>query len=288
MKPLTVVKFIDEHGGLKAQLTAMRAGEILNNVKKPQLHTKEMVHRTPESSEEYSETDYVDEVTIGKDGGLYSKLRFKREPIRGYADVDTIWITAFYKRLFHIFIRNFSKANLLKKASMILGLPYYAEMMPEWFEHIFSMSNALLKDEHYSQPVKEIRRVLKGKYDQNLVDAFTLVLEYDSAYRYRFQDLVVGYNRNNGIVKEVMIMVDKIIERENPPHSKEKWAKFRTPIRLLTFIFRKRIKQFFDELNLDEIKLSKEDTYFLCLYNIYNCNGWDWDKKQEYLKETYK
>lgn len=282
-----MITFLDLESQLLSIARQEKACLLLKNAKKEQLHQKERHIQTPEDAIKNREGDVITDIVLAEDGSLRTKFSKHSEFVMGYADGETVWLTAIYKRIFHIFIRNFKDLSLWGKIMTVLSVKYYWKIMPEWFEHIFSMNNALLKDEYWLPCVKEIRRLLTRKMDTNVIDAISAVVEYDAAYRYRLQDIIVLYDKDKSIVKNVDKMLKTLIEREVLPHSKEKWRKWILPIKVFSFLYRKQIKEVLDSMSIEKVKLNKNDTYFICQFNIYNCHGWDYEQKKKYIKENY-
>lgn len=282
-----VISFWQQHETLIMRARAEKQMQILQKIKKKQLHTQDKVIRgIDETGKEGDETDVVIDMRI-EDGVVKTYLQNKKEPIRGYSDIETIWVTAYYKRLLHIYIRNFKAMSLWGKIITILSAPYHYRILPEWFEHIFSMNKALLEEEYWLPVVKELRRVLKGKLNQSIIDAFILVVEYDAAYRLPLQDILMEYKKDQPIRKEVMRLFNLLIERTVPPHSKEKWEKWKPMLKIALLIKGKFIKSILDSIDLNKIALSKEEIYHVSLFNIYNIRGMNWEAKKAYLQANY-
>jgi hypothetical protein len=119
---------------------------------------------------------------------------------------------------------------------------------------------------------------LKGKLDESFIDAITLVLEHDSAYRYRFQDIIVNLNKyelTRNSKKELCRLMDMLIEREEGRLS-DKWEKVKKFAEIaLSFPtkIRRELVKILVELNLEELKFSKEDIYWTDYYYSYKFGG---------------
>lgn len=237
------------------------------------------------------------DVSIAPDGTLLSWIHTLKEPIRGYAHPSAIKLTAIYKRLIFQVIESVSRQSNWQKVLTVVGLGNVMHVLDDWFEYVFMMYPVLLKDEHYCQPVKELRRALRGKVKDNLLDAITLVVECDSAYKYRFQDILplldqaklTGYFSTT---KELKRLIDILKERDSAQESQPvKYEKLKKVIGIVLLLpkARKTIEDILKEVNLEEIKLSKEDICFTNTYTVYKIGGRSWEeRKQENINNGNK
>jgi hypothetical protein len=194
-----------------------------------------------------------------------------KEPIRGYADAQTVILTATYKKLFTFIAEDFKRRSWLGKIITLLYWKRSAKIWSQWFGYIFSIQPCLLKEEYWSQPIKELRRVLKGKIDDNLVDMISLTLEFDAAYRYRLQDILGELNKKEDIGKEIDRLFNIYLKREEMGITgKMKIFKMILKIALWLPKVRKMVEKIVKDLKISEVKLSKEDIYWtnqICTYN---------------------
>lgn len=256
---------IDFCSGLKQQLAMRRAQEIV-------AQSKETPRMTAESMATSTDRLQVDYVELAKDKTFRMFIKGAKEPIRMYPDINTVWFTAYYKRFIPLIIESLSKQGVIKKIITLLAIKYNFGIIPLWFKHIFATYQTTLKEEYYSQPVKEVRRVLKGKIDGYLLDAICLILEYDSGYRYRFQDIIMELNISKMIAdpaKEICRLLDILTFREGLGKAidkSSKWQKIKRMIKLVFFFcpkIKKTVVSIFTELNIDEIAFDKCDTYWI-------------------------
>jgi len=256
--------FIDYYDVIRKKLEVEKAQEIMKRIRKQPRLVPEEYKATKDSME-------IERVELAEDKTLRMYVKDGKEPIRMYPDIQSVWFIAYYKRFIPLMIHSLSGMSLPKKIITLLAIKYNFHILPKWFEHIFSTYQPTLKDENYSQPVKEVRRVLKGKLDDSLLDALILILEYDSGYRYRFQDVMMELNKENltNPAKEIIRLIDILTFRDYGEDiesaEKSKWGRMKKLIRLV-FIFcpkiKKQIVAILRDINIDEIKFSKEDIYW--------------------------
>ena len=251
--------FLDAVQGLKNALVISEKNEIFRRSKKIKEKVEDIYFNDPARQ-------MVDRVAVGEDGAFRTYVQGDKEPIRFYPDGKTVWVIAHFKRFIPLIIQNLNSMGWIKKIMTALSLWWNLKVASEWLEYYLSTSDVLLKDDSYSQPVKEIRRVCGVlKIDQNFLDAISLIVEFDSAYRYRVQDIISELNKENLIKnpkKEILRLLDIINSRErtfNP-----RWNQIKKIVKVGMYIpkFRKTIVSFLKEINIDEIKFSKEDIYW--------------------------
>jgi len=278
---------------VKARLTLEKQAEILEKIKKPFYDVANGANKlSPTTHLNRDDCKIIVDLKLAEDGTLRTYLKGEPEPVRFYSQHSTVWLVAMYKRLIPLLIKRFITSGWINKIATILFLKYNIKLFSDWFHYIFYINPILFKEEHYSQPVKEIRRVLKGKIDENFIDAISLVLEHDSAYRYRFQDIIVCLNKvllKQNPAREICRLMDIIIEREEA-RMNHKWKSVKKFIKLALFFptkYRKLLVEIMGEINLEELKFSKEDTYWAGEYQSYNFGGKTLEKRKLENKLKY-
>jgi len=268
--------FIEYFESIKAELSIKKQAEILRSIKKKIENSEEEMLAKIRDDED---SGYITDLVIADDGSVRTYLKDRKEPIRAYADTFTVSTTTIYKHFVPLIIRNLLKIGWFGKGITILALYLNKNIVAEWLGRIFAITPILLKDEHWSQPVKEIRRVLKEKFDINIVDAVCLAVEYDSAYKNRLQDILPLLDKSKltgyfSTLKELSRLLDILSERDYDFMS-EKWKQIKKFIKLLLLIpsIRKKLVSILKEINLDEIRFSKEDIYWINQFGTYRYQG---------------
>jgi hypothetical protein len=266
--------------------------KLLAKIKKPIVKEKTL----SENIGNDGESAWINKINFFEDGKPKKNLKGLVEPVRGYADIKTVKIVSIYKRFIPLLAKSLSQQNIFKKIITLLAIKYnFSYILPEWFELLFSTGQFLLKDEYYIQPVKELRRVLKGKINQNLLDAITLIFEYDDAYRFRLQDVIVELDKSKLDMlftarKEIIRIFDILAERDTQGDGGQtnKWQKMKKMVNIVLWLRPKLLSQIIEilkDLNIEEMRMSKEDIYFSNRYVVYKCRGLDWEtRKQENIK----
>jgi hypothetical protein len=127
-------------------------------------------------------------------------------------------------------------------------------------------------------------------------DLVCIYVEYDSAYRWRFQDTLSNLNKGEFLknpVKEITRLLDLLISRENEVSEdvgsiKNKWKMIKSFLKIAYWYLKifdrkllKKICQIVSNINLEEIKLSVEDIYWANKNQSYNSRGLSWEARQE-------
>lgn len=260
--------FLDLLEGLKAELIMEKQANLLYRMKKDNAHTANPAQTAKDKR-------YILDVKLAEDGTVRTYLSDSELPVRNYPDRASVLLVANFKRLAMELILSLKRQNWFERIITLLAIKNNFDILPGWFEYQFDWQQVLLKEKHWSQPIKEVRRVLKGKINEHLIDAISAVLEYDSAYRYRFQDIVAELNKNNGVVKELKRLLTITAEREVDSWQKEKWNSLKFLVNALYLMpkTRKLIREIIQEVNIDEIKFSKEDIYWTRTAKNYNYGG---------------
>jgi len=242
----------------KSYISPQRMMEIVSGMRRTPVAVMINIENLPEDAKK------VRDLKLAEDGTVRCYLEDDPIPLRFFAEQEAVNVVTTYKNLF----ARLAKSGLIGMITIWVNKKVWSL----WFAKLFSINNVLLKDEHWSQPVKELRRVLKGM-DENILNAISLVFENDMAYRYRLQDIVGELNKNNPTIKEVNRLLDIMIERElaNPLPL---WKKFRKHTWLFRIYGLKQIKKIIKDINIEEIKFNEEDLHWIKLNKSYNwCGG---------------
>jgi len=147
------------------------------------------------------------EVVLPKEGGIESYLEGEKQPYPGYPDYTTVYAIEAVKRTLRTLIE--SLAVMMKKhrvLKFILLARDIKRLVPKWLKlGFYIIMRHRLKPKVYSHAVREIYRVLniaierdsrpemKEKFVQAR-DLICVILEFDDAYRFIFQDIFSELN----------------------------------------------------------------------------------------------
>lgn len=236
--------------------------------------------------------------------GCLCYLEDERYPMRGHLLDTQVAQAVSFKRAIPLAVRfimgkgEFTNGSWLKKALKLLSIrlnyPLYIQ-----FVH-FALAENFLDVDRYSQPIRELYRVFPQEWAKER-DIICFILEYDMAYRYRFQDIVSLLDKEafrKNPLKEINRLFEIMISREVVPGvTKEerdfmldkKWIFMQKIANIYLKVFGKnlvkKLRAIVEDINLDEIKSSPEDKYWQAGYKDYNFRGLTYEIRQK-LKMT--
>lgn len=211
-----------------------------------------------------------------KTGGALTFLRDRAEPDRGYPSGEHIQMACAVKKTIAFTIQLWRKSNIIDKAIILLSAKIWINLIIDLF--YFTTKDFHLPFEKLSQPVKEVWRWIKW---EKLRDLICFVLEFDTAYRFRFQDIMAELQRwamKEQPLRELNRLFNILIERENyADNMKPKWRFIKYAVLTYLLLHRRTLKElqtFLANINTEEIAFSREDIYWTSqFYNDYNFRG---------------
>lgn len=165
----------------------------------------------------------------------------------------------------------------MRKATISYAIYAYSEMCVS----IFKRLGVNMKTEYYCDVVREIKRVAAlPEYNDHTAQMFIQVvcnvLEYDDAYRYRFQDLMAEVDR-----KEIVSRPGKELARIlriGASRGSGTRAKMNSFAKLFPYLFMlKEVKEpfvsFVSKLDFDKLMLDEIDNYRCLIWGGYDFGG---------------
>ncbi len=200
-------------------------------------------------------------------------------PIRGAFQPDRVEAVRQFKHAIPVISRSFKKHKFSTALFVFLNWKDILE-----FLHHGMIKACYSNPENYSQPVREVYRVMSGRgiHITMARDILCAILENDTAYRYRFQDIVSNLDQpffKNYPRYETKTLIELFEKREHGGNFKEiSILKI-----IINFLPMKAFKEIVGDLKLSEILLSKEDKYWTDIgYLEYDFGG------EEYIKRIVK
>ena len=213
------------------------------------------------------EVSIIDDVRL-EGNKIVTEIRGFDYPQKGFSDMETVVITAIYKKFIPLIVKSLRNQNWLQRIITVSAIYFNQEVISKWFETLFSFGSYLLKEEFYQESTQELRRVLKKYFDINIVNAITLIFEYDNAYRYRAQDILplIDKEKLKGYFltrKEILRVFDIYLEKDG--ECRVKMTEFKKILQVLLFIpqINKLARNIIKDLNMDKIKFDEADKYWV-------------------------
>lgn len=237
---------------------------------------------------------------LDKGGLVY--MKDEAYPMRISASYEKVVTVVTAKKIMAVIANTIRDEGIFKNLFLVLGI------MQSWQVYVIWIHNFLkgaLQDnpDRYSQPVREMYRAFNSVFGESqpitpimrMRDIVCAILEYDTAYRYRFQDIVSELNKENfnkNPHKELKRLISILSVRENVAgdeqsrlHGTLKILKivpfFLLYLRIFGRNFWKGIQKIVNEMDINEIKPSVEDTYWMNKHTDYDFRGIDKYKRTE-------
>lgn len=273
------MRFGDFAEAIVMQLKDQRATEVL-------AQRFLVVYKPVEFQPKDRENAQIEDIKFGEDGGIRTYLKGKPYPARFHSEGRVMDSIAAYKKILPLIARNAKGFNAL---ITLLFLKGNLNIFNDWFKRYFELYPIRCKEEHYSTPVRELRRVLKDYFNNipYVLDAISVILEFDSAYRYRFQDIAMEINKvefNKKPLKEIKRLTDLWTEREVTKSGIYSLRKLFPLFRVYLMFSPKKVKLLKDiinNVNIDEIKFNEEDEHYIKYYGDYNFLGKSYESRNK-------
>ena len=229
---------------------------------------------------------YEECVIKPEDGGTFTKFYGCSILLKGEIDNETIDKLAVVKRsivatlslvssfpfiLFVPFLILWKECVLKESIRWIVRI-YRADLIKKQLPHI-----------RFNRMEREVIRVF-GVFARNVKDEYykneiidlgylvAMVLQFDSAYRFPFQD---AFN------KDIRLFMRTLLERENGIRIKWVWIDRILKIVLLSPKIRRFVNEFLGEFNEKEIRLDEADWYYCLRRHRYNYGGLTYEERMK-------
>lgn len=214
-------------------------------------------------------------------GGMLSHLEGMSEPFRGFPYAEFVDVIDKLKKLGRGLLSGFyhlvwKKTNKLKLLSLLPAFWMFRKLLKAT---LYSTHRVIqrykIKPNKHCQCVRELYRVFNLEMEEDtsieslelkaqIRDILCMILEFDNAYRFRFQDIMTEFDKKNFLkkpLKEFKRLFGLLIEREKVQEVKDTWFLFKMILNYLRFNkqLRKIIVDVFSILNIEELKFTKED-----------------------------
>lgn len=224
----------------------------------------------------------LEKVVFPKGGGILTYLRGYKEPYRGFPYFEMVERVDDIKKISKkVFSRIYHDTKGIKRLKLLFLFPMLRTIINGFrYALWFHTSKFKMRIKRYSQPMREIYRVWNTLGDSEEIkewrDIVCMILEFDNAYRYRVQDILSELNKETlkkNPLKEILRLMDLLIERELEEGVQNKWKEMRDLGGFYLRIARgllSMVQEFLLEINLEEVKFSKEDLYFCVMRTDYD------------------
>jgi len=236
---------------------------------------------------------FITRVVLPKEGGVLTYYSDTDHPFKGFNYGETVEAVDEVKKMLMAVIYGFFENLFKNKIKAIIGLIFLKREIIEMIKEIiikadFGIRRVRQKPNRYCQAVRDVfstativadRYAKDGREKQffySMRNLMCMILEYDDAYRYPFQDIVSRLDKKaarKNIVKELKRLIDIYLKKDHRGTDR-KFKVFRKLLFLLHLNrrFKKMITDFFVGLDLEKVKLDDDDKYYAKMKKNY-----DWD-----------
>lgn len=234
--------------------------------------------------------DYQYNFKFDEKKGALTYLKGRYMPMRIYPNHDSVMISGVFKKIIPYSFRILSRTGIFGKIGFVLSVKWLIKLYIEIV--YFALQNYFLQTQYYSQPVREIYRVLTGLVDDKLKDIICYYVEYDMAYRYRLQDILACLDKEalkKKPIVELKRLLDILCKRESYPDKMEDYGMAKKWKRIFSFVFwvmvfnskiKKLIVDILLNINLEEVAFSEEDICWTNYYEDYNFRGMNYQQRE--------
>ena len=243
-------------------------------------------------SEVPTDTNALTKVEFPEEGGVLTYMTNHPYPYRGfpyYEFVEKIDLIKKISRgtlsgLYHS-IKHRNKLRLLLMFPLIFMARDLISTATRTFHRMIERSR--IKSNRYSRAVRAIYAAFDTpRVNEDLEtlelrlmlkDIVCTILEFDNAYRFRFQDVIVELDKNNlkkNTIKELLRLMNLMTSREQTQEVKDTWRLLVMGVKYYLRFDRKLQKMIADilsNLDLNQVALTPEDEHFAGQRKDYKC-----------------
>lgn len=199
--------------------------------------------------------------------------------LRGATDPRVIDSVALTKRAILSFLRSFP------------FLLFFPKRLTHWIAEVYRADLGTKEPKQFSRPFEEILRVggllvsnLKNKEDALACLKCFVMLLSDSAYRFRFQDIIGNLHKAalGNVRKEVLLLLHLGFLRER--NSNGMFDKWNLAYRLASVVLlvpsaRRFVRRFLEELDVERVQIDSDDWYFCLNRKEYDFSGMSYEDR---------
>ena len=240
-------------------------------------------------SEKPTDNNALTQVEFPEEGGILTHMTNHEYPYRGFPYFEFVDKIDTFKKLSRGILSGLYHSLKGSKLKLLLAFPLLFVCKDLVSAGLYTYHNLIVrlrvKSHLYSTAIRELYRVFdlpREKEDLKtlelrmmLKDLFCMVLEFDNAYRYRFQDIIVELDQGaikKDTVKELLRLLDVMSPRENDQKVKDTWYLFKLVVRFYLKFDKRLTKMLADVLSNIDLKLvalTPEDKHFSCQRSDY-------------------
>ena len=174
----------------------------------------------------------ISKVLFPEEGGVFTCFEEVKHPVKGFCYGETVETVDEVKKTMMSFMTGFFDSMSQSKVKAIMFAIFFRKTFTAIAKKFvvqldYRMRRVLQKPERYCICAREFYRVFnlmatwypeQAKEINSFRNIWCMMLEYDDAYRYTFQDVLVELDKDTvkkDVVKEIKKIIDLILERDD-------------------------------------------------------------------------
>ncbi len=225
----------------------------------------------------------LEKVEFPEAGGVLTYMGGHEHPYKGFPffefvdKIDTI--KKIQRATLSSFYHSMKKRSKFQIAFLIFVPWMFGDLVKAFIYTFYRLVERFrIKSIRYSDAIRELHRASSNEYPgekpenkemrQMLRDIVCMVLEFDNAYRFRFQDIIVELDKSalaKNPSKEIVRLLNLMSTREVTQEIKDTWklVKYFLPVYLfLNKSFKQNIVDVLSDLDLQKVALTVEDEHY--------------------------
>jgi len=242
-------------------------------------------------SEKPTDTNALTKVEFPEEGGVLTYMDNHPFPYRGFPYFEFVEKIDLIKKLSRGMLSGLYH-SVFKRSRLVLLLmfPLLFVARDLVFTGVYTYSKLIqrfrVKQTRYSRAIRALHTAFdtpRANEDIKtlelrlmLKDLVCMFLEFDNAYRYRFQDVIVELDKiavKENPVKEILRLLEIMNSRENTPEVRDSWTLIKMGVKYY-MRFDPKLKRMLADvlatLDLEKVALTEEDKHFSGLRKDYN------------------
>lgn len=162
-----------------------------------------------------------------------------------------------------------------------------------------AIENHIIKSDYRMDVTKEVKSMIwvflyKLGVDPVVADTTSLIvshlIEYDAAYRYRFEDLMRETNkerlvRNPGREIKRLLKLNQEREISSWPADRVRWVGKAITMLLWSPVMHRAFKEVMQVVNFEKLKGDQADWYWMCIRKDYYYGGMSHEKREKWITD---
>lgn len=262
-------------------------GSFVQNMQAMNSIVREMkeVAELPSEKPKEGDTSALERVEFPEAGGVLTYMTAHAYPYKGFPYYEFVEKVDLIKKISRGFVsglyHSLKGKNIVKLIFLVPVAWFFKDILRIGIYTAYRIvSRFRMKRERYCDAVRELYRAFNGNGEEDLRtmlrDVVCMVLEFDNAYRYRFQDVIVELDKEKlqkNVGGEISRLFSVMQSREKTQEVSDTWKLIKVGIRYY-LRFDKELRDILREtlsgLDIEKMRLSVEDEHFCKPRQDYN------------------